>query len=148
MIGIGAYNQLIIHKDSLKMLAVAPIIGGTEEPRGNMTSSRKGEDSNSLDVNKLISKFGKSTKAEAFIGIALLAAVGVLVNTGLPASEFQSQIQQLQQQQLQSIPGLNLANGVTAPAATSATIRTTCTTPSIPAATRSRTRSPEPVSRT
>ena len=68
MIGIGAYNQLIIHKDSLKMLAVAPIIGGTEEPRGNMTSSRKGESSNSLDVNKLISKFGKSTKAEAFIG--------------------------------------------------------------------------------
>ena len=115
MIGIGAYNQLIIHKDSLKMLAVAPIIGGTEEPRGNMTSSRKGESSNSLDVNKLISKFGKSTKAEAFIGVALLAAVAVLVNTGLPASEFQSQIQQLQQQQLQSIPGLNLANGVTSP---------------------------------
>jgi copper transport protein len=115
MIGIGAYNQLIIQRDSFRLLAVAPNIGGTEEPIGNMTSPRKGESSNSLDVNKLISKFGKSTKAEAFIGVALLAAVAVLVNTGLPASEFQSQIQQLQQQQLQSIPGLNLANGVTAP---------------------------------
>jgi copper transport protein len=117
MIGIGAYNQSIIHRDSLKVVAVAPHVGGTiAEQKGNMTPSKKGGGSNYLlNTDKLISKFGKSTKTEAFIGIALLAAVAALVNTGLPASEFQNQIQQVQQQQQQSMPGLNLANGFTAP---------------------------------
>ena len=45
----------------------------------------------------------------------MLAAVAVLVNTGLPASEFQTLIQQVQQQQQQSIPGLNFANGIATP---------------------------------
>lgn len=109
MIGIGAYNQYIIHRDSLKVVALAPTAGGG--------STIVGRDSNHhLNVvDGLISKFGKSTKAEASVGVALLVAVAVLVNTGPPASEFQSQIQQIQQQQQQSIPGLNLANGVTTP---------------------------------
>lgn len=115
MIGIGAYNQSIIHRDSLKIVAVAPVIGDNIETKGN-SPSRAGESNNHLNFGRLVSKFGKSTKAEAFIGIALLAAVAVLVNTGLPASEFQSQLQQVQQQQQQqNIPGLNLANGVTTP---------------------------------
>jgi copper transport protein len=124
MIGIGAYNQLIIHRDTLKMVAVAPTAttrGSSGEPRTERRRSRKGGGSETIDmtnhhlsVNKLILKFGKSTKAEAFVGVALLAAVAVLVNTGLPASEFQNQIQQLKQQQQQSIAGgLNLQNAFT-----------------------------------
>jgi copper transport protein len=108
MIGIGAYNQYIIHRDSLKAVALAP----TVERGGSRTMSM---DSNHHAVDGLISKFGKSTKLEAIIGIGLLAAVAVLVNTGTPESEFQSQIQQLQQQQQNSISGMNLANGVTTP---------------------------------
>ncbi|MGA8084057.1 MAG: SMP-30/gluconolactonase/LRE family protein, partial [Candidatus Nitrosopolaris sp.] len=80
-------------------------------------SQKKGSesttDARSGSIDNLISKFGKSTKAEAFVGIALLAAVAVLVNTGLPASEFQNLIQQVQQQQ--NIPGLNFANGIATP---------------------------------
>ncbi len=113
MIGIGAYNQSIIHRDSLKMVAVTSIASGSN------ASQKKGSES-TIDarrgsIDNVISKFGKSTKAEAFVGIALLAAVAVLVNTGLPASEFQSLIQQVQQQQQQSIPGLNFANGIATP---------------------------------
>ena len=108
MIGIGGYNQYIIHRDSLKIVALAPTAGGGSANIPNNNHHQVNA------VDKLVSKFGKSTKAEAFVGIALLAAVAVMVNTGQPASEFQSQIQQVQQQQQQSIPGVNFANGVTA----------------------------------
>lgn len=113
MIGIGAYNQSIIHRDSLRMVAVTSVASGSD------TSQKKGSES-TIDarrgsIDNIISKFGKSTKAEAFVGIALLGAVAVLVNTGLPASQFQTLIQQIQQQQQQSIAGLNFANGITTP---------------------------------
>jgi copper transport protein len=110
MIGIGAYNQYIIHRDSLKAVALAATAGGG----GSRTVTTDSNHHHNHDVvDGLISKFGKTTKLEAMVGIGLLAAVAVLVNTGPPASEFQSQIQQVQQQQQSSIPGLNLANGVT-----------------------------------
>ena len=43
---------------------------------------------------KTISRFNRSIKIEAILGILLLGAVAVLTNTGLPASEFQGQLQQ------------------------------------------------------
>ena len=111
MIGIGAYNQSIIHRDSLKMVALTSIASGVEPSQkkgsGSITDARRGS------IDNLISKFGKSTKAEAFVGLALLVAVAVPVNTGLPASEFQSLVQQVQQQQ--SIAGLNFLNGIATP---------------------------------
>jgi copper transport protein len=63
-------------------------------------------------VNSVISRFGNSTKAKAFVGVGLLVAVAMLVNTGLPASEL-TQIQELQQEQQQNLPGLNIANAIT-----------------------------------
>jgi copper transport protein len=113
MIGIGAYNQSIIHRDSLKMVAVASIASGPDESQKK--GSKSTIDTRRGGIDNIISKFGKSTKAEAFVGIALLVAVAVLVNTGLPASEFQSLIQQVQHQQQQSMPGLNFANGIATP---------------------------------
>ena len=95
MIGIGAYNQSIIHRDSLKMVAVTSIASGSDASQKKGSESTT--DARSGSIDNLISKFGKSTKAEAFVGIALLVAVAVLVNTGLPASEFQNLIQQVQQ---------------------------------------------------
>ena len=44
--------------------------------------------------SKTISRFNRSIKIEAILGILLLGAVAVLTNTGLPASEFQGQLQQ------------------------------------------------------
>jgi putative copper export protein/streptogramin lyase/methionine-rich copper-binding protein CopC len=41
-----------------------------------------------------ISRFNRSIKIEAILGILLLGAVAVLTNTGLPQSEFQGQVQQ------------------------------------------------------
>jgi copper transport protein len=121
MIGIGAYNQMIIQRDNLKVVLVAPtasIARGSGQSRIDKSISKKGSGSESgssnhyLNGNTVISRFGKTTKAEAFVGVALLAAVAVLVNTGLPAGEFQTQLQQLQQQQ-QNLPGLNIANAIT-----------------------------------
>jgi copper transport protein len=121
MIGIGAYNQMIIQRDNLKVVLVAPtarIAGGRGQSTIDKSVAKKGSDSESgssnhyINGNTVISKFGKTTKAEAFVGVALLAAVAVLVNTGLPAGEFQTQLQQLQQQQ-QNLPGLNIANAIT-----------------------------------
>jgi copper transport protein len=120
MIGIGAYNQMIIQRDNLKVVLVAPtasIAGGSGQSRIDKSFSKKGSYSESgssnhhPNGNTVISKFGKTTKAEAFVGVALLAAVAVLVNTGLPAGEFQTQLQQFQQQQ--NLPGLNIANAIT-----------------------------------
>jgi copper transport protein len=49
----------------------------------------------------IVSKLNTTTKIEAIVGILLLVAVAVLVNTGLPASEFQNQ-QQIIQQKIQA----------------------------------------------
>ena len=54
-------------------------------------------DSGKQEINQLIHRFSRSTKAEAIVGLALLGAVAVLVNTGLPASEFQNYLQKQQQ---------------------------------------------------
>jgi len=124
MIGIGAYNQIIIQRDNMRVVVVARNTGityGTGDAGIDRAVSDKALESKTvesgneyLDGNKVLSKFSKTTKAEAFVGIALLVAVAVLVNTALPASEFQTQLQQLQQQQQQqNLPGLNLANAIT-----------------------------------
>ena len=148
MIGIGGYNQAVIHAKALKeasVLAIKPTIGeGTDysikngrrflqfgrinlglrrppngspdsdeyrpsvnrKARGDETKDKKVKPSPSkIAICTAVSKFNKTTKAEAILGIALLAAVAVMVNSGLPASEFQNLIQQQrQQQQTQLLP--------------------------------------------
>jgi putative copper export protein/streptogramin lyase len=47
-----------------------------------------------IEYRKTVSRFNKSIKTEAVLGILLLGAVAVLTNTGLPASEFEGQSQQ------------------------------------------------------
>jgi putative copper export protein/streptogramin lyase/methionine-rich copper-binding protein CopC len=67
------------------------------------SESLKGSDHHTDDWSKsnsakgwtrTISHFNRSIKTEAILGILLLGAVAVLTNTGLPASEFQRQLQQ------------------------------------------------------
>jgi copper transport protein len=61
-----------------------------------------------------VSKFNTTTKIEAIVGILLLVAVAVLVNTGLPASEFQNQqqMQQKVQAEAQTLPSKNIKNQI------------------------------------
>jgi copper transport protein len=141
MISIGGYNQIVIHRQALKVVAIAMSTSSpSTSPTRNADSSRispikrrQGEaqqtatnnhnelpsSSSSFPPNSyrpynshmsVVSKLNTSTKIEAIIGILLLAAVAVLVNTGLPASEFQSQQQQLQQiqKEAQTLPSENI----------------------------------------
>jgi copper transport protein len=137
MISIGGYNQIVIHRQALKVAAIAISTSSTSPARnlGNRKISpmkrRQGAAQQTANNNhnelqsssspsnsyrlynshmSAVSKLNMSTKVEAIIGILLLAAVAVLVNTGLPASEFQRQ-QQLQQQiqtQAQTLPSENI----------------------------------------
>ena len=128
MIVIGGYNQARIYPQALKESTIIPIkatldgssrkIGENKRtfkryfstdtdsrkkltpPMENENSTGKAEyfNTSSLATTTAISKFNKTTKIEALIGIALLLAVAVMVNSGLPESEFQSLIQQQKQQ--------------------------------------------------
>jgi copper transport protein len=141
MISIGGYNQIVIHRQALKVVAIAMSTSSTSLTRSVDSSRispmkrRPGEVQQTADNshNKLpsssssssrnsyrpynshmsaVSKLNTSTKIEAIIGILLLAAVAVLVNTGLPASEFQSQqelqLQQQIQKEAQTLPSENI----------------------------------------
>ncbi|HZC49311.1 MAG TPA: copper resistance protein CopC [Nitrososphaeraceae archaeon] len=131
MISIGGYNQIVIHRQALKVAAIAMSTSSstlltrnlgsrkispmkrrqgaaqqTANNNHNELPSSSSSPSNSYrpynSHKNAVSKLNTSTKVEAIIGILLLAAVAVLVNTGLPASEFQSQQQQQLQQQIQT----------------------------------------------
>ena len=108
MIALGGYNQVVIYRQTLRASILSTTVRGTGrgggreivETKANNNNNNNNHDRNfSLYPNNknnktrksALSKFGRSTKAEAIVGIALLAAVALLVNTGLPASEFQQQ---------------------------------------------------------
>ncbi len=74
-----------------------------DDPNGqqveDLGGSDLGEDKRSkrnpeMGWPKTVSRFTRSIKIEAILGILLLGAVAVLTNTGLPQSEFQGQVQQ------------------------------------------------------
>jgi copper transport protein len=120
MIGIGGYNQLIVHRKAfsasvieVKTRSNTQLISAPDTHRNVAKEKRRGtiwkkiwrdpygSKNNAQSVNSIITSFSKSTKAESVVGMALLVAVAFLVNTGLPASEYQNQLQPNQQQQQQ-----------------------------------------------
>ena len=72
-----------------------------ELPSSSSSSSSSNSYRHYISKMSTVSKLNTSTKIEAIVGILLLVAVAVLVNTGLPASEFQNQ-QQIIQQKIQA----------------------------------------------
>lgn len=82
MIALGAYHQVFVNNKT--MLTISNKVA--RNTIQNETSNAK----------QILSRFDKSIKIEAFIGIALIASVAVLVDSGLPSSEFQNQLQSLQ----------------------------------------------------
>ncbi|MBV9178101.1 MAG: copper resistance protein CopC [Nitrososphaeraceae archaeon] len=98
MIALGGYNQIIVYRQALRTSIISTTVRGTAGGGGGeiveaKTNNNNGNSSypNNKTKKSALSKFGRSTKAESIVGIALLAAVALLVNTGLPASEFQQQ---------------------------------------------------------
>jgi copper transport protein len=133
MISIGAYNQRIIQRNARKTSTITSVPAATiMSPKGTRKGGEQLEveridnDNNKNDKNtnegrnrllnksknsSVVSKFSTSTKVEAIVGIMLLAAVALLVNTGTPGSEFQGQ--QQQQQSINSITTSNSSSPLT-----------------------------------
>ena len=79
MIVIGAYHQFEVHKHALRNVTVTNIRRTTIPIRSTKS--------------KLLSKFGLSIRIESIAGILLVASVAVLVDSGLPATEYQDILQ-------------------------------------------------------
>lgn len=123
MIFIGGFNQFIVHRKALGTSVTEVSTGSNtqllsatdthenidkhniEKRRGTIWRKIRpysnGSKNNTQNYNSIISTFSKSLKIESIVGIVLLMSVAFLVNTGLPASEFQNQLQPNQQQQQQ-----------------------------------------------
>ncbi len=78
MITLGAYDHMFISS------------------KANMVISNSNTKSQTVHTKSILDNFNKSVKISAFLGIALIAAVAVLVDSGLPSSQFQNQLQSLQ----------------------------------------------------
>jgi copper transport protein len=136
MIAIGGYNQRIIQRDAVRISTTTNLSAATIKSPGAARGGRAGGggggeqlevdsiNNNNNDKNNkkhllkkskktnVVSKFNRTTKIEAMVGIALLAAVALLVNTGTPGSEFQGQLQQ-QQQSANALTTANSVSGTT-----------------------------------
>ena len=78
MITLGAYDHMFISNKAYAVISNSNIKSQT------------------IHTKSILDNFNKSVKISAFLGIALIAAVAVLVDSGLPSSEFQNQLQSLQ----------------------------------------------------
>ncbi|MBI3639104.1 MAG: copper resistance protein CopC [Thaumarchaeota archaeon] len=100
----STYGKILIVKLSLAAVLIA--IGGYHEiatRRRAITAvsilmTEKNKVIPNIDVKPLLSTFSRNIRIEAIIGIALIASIAILVDSGLPASEFQSQLQTIQEQ--------------------------------------------------
>ena len=89
MVIVGGYSNVFIHKQVVASLRIGQVI----KSKSQDSKIAKEESENVGNAGSIISKFGRALLIEAFLGIALLVSVGLLVNTGVPASEIQNQAQ-------------------------------------------------------
>ncbi|HET8720349.1 MAG TPA: copper resistance protein CopC [Candidatus Nitrosotenuis sp.] len=78
MIALGGYDHVDIRRRSFMAISKA------ERDPALL--------SNTVNAKQILSKFHTSVRISMILGIALLAAVAVLVDSGLPSSEFQNQL--------------------------------------------------------
>ena len=103
MIIIGGYNQAVIFPNTIKSVTLRTErqaqlqighgeFGESHEDTNVTRSKAKLNNERNFSDNgiKYLNRFSRSAKIEAIIGIMLLASVALLVNTGLPSSEFQN----------------------------------------------------------
>ncbi|MDE1840907.1 MAG: copper resistance protein CopC [Thaumarchaeota archaeon] len=82
MIGLGAYDHMSVSGKAYQTIS-------------NKTTRNTTIQNTVIDAKLILSRFDMSVKISAFLGIALIASVAVLVDSGLPSSEFQNQLQSL-----------------------------------------------------
>ena len=132
MICIGGFNQFIVHRKALGAFVTEVSTGSstqllsTPDTHKNIDKHNKekrketiwekirpysnGSKNKTQNINSIISTFSKSVKIESIVGIVLLMSVAFLVNTGLPASEFQNQLQPNQEQQQQQFTAASMSS--------------------------------------
>ncbi len=89
MIASGSYHQISVHSKARSILASMTNKEITTN-RGAINNTRLDNDTH--HTKSLLNKFGISAKIESAAGIALIVTVALLVNSGLPATEFQDQL--------------------------------------------------------
>lgn len=91
------YGKVLIIKLSLAAAMIAfgsyDHIFVSYKAYGIISNKTKQNATKTIDAKSILSNFSMSIKIEALIGIALIASVAVLVDSGLPSSEFQNQLQ-------------------------------------------------------
>lgn len=99
MVILGGYSSVLIYSRVINLLKVSPIIsskpGNSKMPDEESQIERK--------ATRTVSNFRNALVIESILGIALLVSVGLLVNTGIPASE---------EVQNQSQPGTSESNPI------------------------------------
>jgi copper transport protein len=83
MIAFGAFDHMFVSSKAFSLIS-------------SKTVKNKIVQDIAINTKSILAKFNTSIKIEAFIGIALIASVAVLVDSGLPSSEFQNQLQAIQ----------------------------------------------------
>ena len=83
MIAFGAYDQMFVSNKAYFSIS-------------NKISKNMVIQSTTPDAKAIFNNFNTSIKIATLLGIALIASVAVLVDSGLPSSEFQNQLQSLQ----------------------------------------------------
>lgn len=81
MIALGGYHEMATRSKSLATL--------------KLISSGGMQSINTDEIRRLESRFHRNIMIEALVGFALIASVAVLVDSGLPATEYQNQLQQI-----------------------------------------------------
>jgi copper transport protein len=132
MICIGGFNQFIVHRKALGT-SITEVSTGSNTQLLSTTDTHENIDkhnkekrrgtiwrkirpysndskNNKQNNNSIITTFSKSLKIESIVGIVLLMSVAFLVNTGLPVSEFQNQLQPNQQQQEQQFTAASMSS--------------------------------------
>jgi copper transport protein len=101
----STYGKILIVKLSLAAVLIA--LGGYHEIATRrlaintvsiLTAEKNKGVSQNTGVKSILSTFNRNIRIEAIIGIALIASIALLVDSGLPASEFQNQLQSIQEQ--------------------------------------------------
>ncbi|TSA17217.1 MAG: hypothetical protein D4R72_05415, partial [Nitrosopumilales archaeon] len=85
LIAIGGYHEIATRRRAITAVSI-------------LTAEKNKDISQDIDIKSILSTFNRNIRIEAIIGIALIASIATLVDSGLPASEFQNQLQSIQEQ--------------------------------------------------
>jgi copper transport protein len=99
MLILGGYSSIFIQKQAVNLLKIRQIIGNKSS---NPKFSNE-QPENERRAESTVIKFRRTLLIESVLGIALLVSVGLLVNTGVPASELQNQSQATTQAATQNV---------------------------------------------